>query len=505
MVRSFEFRVRAVLFAVSVLSMLWGFRLLVFDHAPAVFNGVMEDLSYGWYVPVFSMYVLWREREKLLQSIGGPSFCGLCLALPFLFIGFLGAAGSQIRFEIIGFTGVLGSLVYAFFGRRAAKQALFPVAFLLFCLPLHSFLDLVTIHLRLFAVSVSYGILKGFGADVLCRGTMLFSSTGSFSIDVAEPCSGLRSLFALMALSAGYGYFTQPTWGRRLALFAFSIPIAIAGNVARVLSIAAVGLNCSPEFATGFYHDYSGYVVFLVALSLMVATGEMINRVAAYFSVLRKTPADRGAAPGGDEPVRPCARSAAAALAVPVASFIAVVGVMAYQGLSLEPVLCEEPGVHLGDISGYTHEDISPSEAELTVLPEDTRIEKRMYTAADGQWFLVEIVVGGRHKSSIHRPEMCLPSQGFRMDDPRTRTVGDVDWRMLTLTRRDARPLGFAYTFFNQAGVRTASHVERIARDVWDRSILRRIDRWVMITVNSSNPDESCMKAFLDELWRTLK
>lgn len=107
---------------------------------------------------------------------------------------------------------------------------------------------------------------------------MLFSPSGSFSIDVAEPCSGMRSLFAMMALTAGYAYFTQPTWVRRGLLFALSIPIAIVGNVSRILSIVLIAATCSSDFATGFYHDYSGYVVFLVAVFLMVAAGGLITK-----------------------------------------------------------------------------------------------------------------------------------------------------------------------------------------------------------------------------------
>ena len=102
-----EIRVRMVLFAMAVLSMAWGYRLLLLDHAPTVFNGVMEDLSYGWYVPLFSLYVLWRERCELVRSLGDPSLAGLVLLVPSFFIGFLGVRGSQIRFEILGVVGML--------------------------------------------------------------------------------------------------------------------------------------------------------------------------------------------------------------------------------------------------------------------------------------------------------------------------------------------------------------------------------------------------------------
>ena len=149
------------------------------------------------------------------------------------------------------------------------------------------------------------------------------------------------------------------------------------------------------------------------------------------------------------------------------------------------PLVAEAPGV---------------SEAEATVLPKDTRIEKRSYRSPDGAWMQVSLVVGGRTKSSIHRPELCLPAQGFAMSRPRTRTVGGTDWRMIELASGESSAFGFAYTFFNQDGVKTASHVARIFRDVLDRSLFNRIDRWVMVSVNASRSDDAGLAALLSKL-----
>lgn len=273
-----ELHIRVGLFAVSLLAMLWGYQLMWMRHVPDVFNEPLEDMSYGWYIPLFSLYVVWQERRKIVESLGKPSVVGLLFVLPSLFVGFLGIRGLQVRFEILGFVGLLFGLTWTFFGRRTVGSVLFPIGFLLFCMPLHSYLDLVTIHLRLLAVSIASGTLQGCGVEIVRQGTMLASPTGAFAIDIAEPCSGLRSLFAMMALTAGYAYFTQPTWFRRGLLFALSIPIAILGNVSRIFSIVIVAATCSADFATGFYHDYSGYIVFLVAILLMVATGGLITK-----------------------------------------------------------------------------------------------------------------------------------------------------------------------------------------------------------------------------------
>jgi len=187
-------------------------------------------------------------------------------------------------------------------------------------------------------------------------------------------------------------------------------------------------------------------------------------------------------------------------LVIPAVVAVLVVAAMTYQAKTVDPVLCEAPPVFLPDLPGYVAEVLEPSEAELHVLPADTRFEKRRYVAEDGTWHLVTAVIGGHSKSSIHRPELCLPAQGFQMTDPRSASVRDVDWHLVTLARKDAPSQGFAYTFYNQEGFRTSSHLERIFRDVWDRSILGRIDRWVMVTVNSSVSDERAQSEFLSLL-----
>ena len=146
----------------------------------------------------------------------------------------------------------------------------------------------------------------------------------------------------------------------------------------------------------------------------------------------------------------------------------------------------------LSDVEGYQRTEIGPTEAELQVLPKDTQITKGHYAAENGDWFLASVGIGGMSKSSIHRPELCLPSQGFQMTSPRTVTVNGIDWRFITLVK-DTQTQGFAYTFFNQEGFHTASHVRRILRDVWDRSVLNRIDRWVMVTVHAGRADDASM------------
>ena len=185
---------------------------------------------------------------------------------------------------------------------------------------------------------------------------------------------------------------------------------------------------------------------------------------------------------------------------IPAVTAALVVAAMLYQARTVDPILCDAPDAKLVEIDGYTSAPVEVSEAERHVLPDDTGFDKRRYEDEDGNWFQVSMVIGGRSKSSIHRPELCLPGQGFQMMASRTAEAGDVEWHLVTLARGAAPACGFAYTFFNQDGYRTSSHLKRIFRDVWDRSIRGRIDRWVMVTVYSSDADEVRLAEFLGKL-----
>jgi len=492
-----------------------------------VFNDPLEDMSHGWLVPVFSLYVLWTQRAALKEEVGNPSFWGFVACLPCIGLSLIGARGLQVRFEQLGFIGLCMALPWAFFGLRVAKRCVFPALFLLFTVPMTSYLDAVTIHLRLLASGTAFVILKGFGVDVVQTGTAIVSQGAHpFSIDVAEPCSGLRSIVALTALTAAYAWYTQPTWKRRAVLFACSVPLAVLGNVVRILSICMVAAWANPDFALGFYHDYSGYIVFIVAIACMVACGEVISKVGVKLKVAVKSDSNSQDArcqeqsPTGKLPI------------APVVFAVLLCPLLLFQTQTPQTVIADPPSVAWPErLEGYTSDGVSYCQdekcarmffmsqldgvtncpacgavldkcslGENTVLPRDTKIVKRVYRSSWGTQFLVSAVIGGVNKSSIHRPELCLPAQGFLMSDPSDFEVDGRPYHAIQINSRANPPATLAYTFFNQAGVRTSSHLRRIFMDTWDRSVFCRIDRWVMVTVHVSSPQGFAVSRSHDRL-----
>ena len=162
-------------------------------------------------------------------------------------------------------------------GPKLAGYLLFPSSYLLFCIPL-TFLDGLSFKLRILAAKTSVVLLNGFGVGAVRKGTAIFSAeAGIFRLDVADACSGLKYLIALTAVTAVYAYVSQKSLLRKWLLFICAVPIAAVANIIRVVGIALVAHLIGPKLAFGIYHDYSGYIVFLAAILLMISAGAAMN------------------------------------------------------------------------------------------------------------------------------------------------------------------------------------------------------------------------------------
>lgn len=242
------------------------------------FGDVAADLSHGWLIPLVSLYAVWRRRHILVEAAAQPDWRGLFLTIASFALYWIGVQGQQTRLTLLSLILLLWSIPFAFWGWPAARQLVFPAGYLIFCVPL-SFLDSLTFPLRLFASTLSTGILNGLGIATFRTGTAIHSAVeGGFSFEVADPCSGLRSVLAMTALAAAYAHFFQHGRLRQWALFLAAFPLAVAGNIVRIVMIGVVAQQLGQQHATGFYHNYSGYVFFISASALMVGVAAMINR-----------------------------------------------------------------------------------------------------------------------------------------------------------------------------------------------------------------------------------
>jgi exosortase len=236
-----------------------------------------SDYSHGWLIPVAALAAVWMKRGELARAPREVSRIGLSVVILGLLIHWLGAKAQQTRFSLGGLVILIWGLPYYFCGWQVARLLIFPCAYLIFCIPLN-FLDSITFPLRLFAASVSTALLNGLGLAAERSGSAIYSTVaGGFSFDVADPCSGIRSLVAMAALTSFYAHLTQRTLLRKWLLFLSAIPLAIVGNIARITSVALTAEAFGEEIAMRIVHDYSGYIVFGVGILLMIGIAELMN------------------------------------------------------------------------------------------------------------------------------------------------------------------------------------------------------------------------------------
>ncbi|MEI6211414.1 MAG: exosortase [bacterium] len=517
-------RVRWIGFALAVMALSVLFVPTV-RFSVSMFSDPHEDLSHGWLVPLVSGYVIWQARARLRAAAGAPAWGGLLALLGCLLLFWLGSRGEQARLMQFGMIGCVLALPWVFWGQGVARRLVFAAVYLCLIIPT-SFLDVLTFRLRLLAAWVASGVLNGVGIAVQQVGTAMVSADGAgFKLDVADPCSGMRSVFALAALTAAYAYFSQSTALRRWLLFACAVPLAVIGNIVRIISIGLVARLMGQEQAIGFYHDYSGYVVFVVAVLLMMQAGVWIGKIG-------RAPAAPGDEDASARPATPPAPDRALRLrALTPCGLALLLAIGCQSAIWLSPPLEIEPDSFMaatqpeqvGEFRGQTpwfcqndqclasfgEDELTGSAAqtnpvcpqcgrelarlalgEKTVLPEDTRILKRNYSRGDGSRLAMTVVVSGKSRLSIHRPEMCLPGQGFQILSSKVRTLNLGQGRSLRVTvvqaaRTGERPIGFMYWFVNPRREVT-SHWARIFSDVWARSVHNRINRWSMVTVFSN-------------------
>ncbi len=541
-IRTDKGRLRIVQLAAAVISLplLYSLSLRVLWWMAFVFREPREDMGHGWIVPLFSVALLWHRRRELAASVGAPSWRGLaCVALG-LFFFWVGLRGDQVRISQIGMFWTLWSLSYAICGGAFARLTLFPAVFLLFTVPL-SFLDIFTVKLRFLTSSLAAGLLNGVGIPVVRTGTGLHCLAGEgFNLDVADPCSGLRSIFALSALTAAYAYVTQKTLLKKWILFLCAVPVAVLGNLARIFSIAVVAKFCGQEVATGFYHDYSGYVVFLVGILAVMQIGAWLQGKKpkagdGNVKVQEPTPLNLDVAATGLK-LLPAVLSVVMlagtsfylrALPPPAeepADFVAAVLPPLRDYRPMYPWFCQNE--HCAKVveteSPFNKPEACPScgspmasvsLGELTLLPSDTGFRKCHYYDAMGDVYRVTVVINGRSRQSIHRPEVCLPSQGFSLENGhvvefRLDNGGTLPMRCVDLRRRDSASshrMGQGY-FFVSSDHLVASHLSRMLISIRDRAFRNRITRWAMVTLFCEEPlastpeREKAVAAFLSQL-----
>src|SRR3984957_2781388 len=236
------------------------------------------NYSHGFFVPLFSAFVIWQERNKLSGLNPQPSWSGL------LFLGFglcvliVGQMGAELFLSRLSLLIVVAGLIVLFLGWSFFRAVLFPWAFLLLMIPIPAIVfNQITFPLQLLASKVASTTLPWMGVPVLREGNVIVLP--AMALEVAEACSGIRSLMSLTALAVIYGYLMERRVGIRVLLAAASIPIAVAANSLRIVGTGLLVQYWDPDKAQGFFHEFSGWLIFVISLVMLYLLHHLVRIV----------------------------------------------------------------------------------------------------------------------------------------------------------------------------------------------------------------------------------
>jgi exosortase len=239
----------------------------------------IADYSHGFLVPLFSLFLLWDKRKQIAATPVRPSWAGLSLVALGLIVLIFGIYGVDLFTSRISFVILLSGLIWTFFGSAMLRQLQFPVLVLLLAIPFPAIIfNQITFPLQLLASQLASMILPLLGVPVLQEGNVI--QLPVMKLEVAEACSGIRSLMSLFTLAVFYGYFLERTTWRRTLLALASIPIAVTANVARIVGTGLCVQYWDPNKALGFFHEFSGWVMFLISLACLYLVHRFMQLVA---------------------------------------------------------------------------------------------------------------------------------------------------------------------------------------------------------------------------------
>jgi exosortase len=228
----------------------------------------LPDYSQGFLVPFFAAFLIWDKRKVLGETPIKQSWSGIALIVFSIAVLILGVYGVELFTARISFVMLLAGLIWTFFGSAMLRALQFPLLVLILAIPFPAIVfNQITFPLQLLASRIASDILPFLRVPTLNEGNII--KLPIMDLEVAEACSGIRSLMSLFTLAVFYGYFLERTTKRRILLALASIPIAVAANVFRIVGTGLCVQYWDPDKALGFFHEFSGWVMFVVSLACL--------------------------------------------------------------------------------------------------------------------------------------------------------------------------------------------------------------------------------------------
>jgi exosortase len=235
------------------------------------------DMGHGFFVPLVAGFIAWQRREELAALKPRPCWWGLPVVLFGAALVIVATLGVELFLGRFAFVVTVIGVVWLLGGTLVLKKLAFPLFLLFFMIPIPEIIyNRITLPLQNVASAFAETVLSVLGVPVLREGNIL--ELPNQRLSVVEACSGIRSLLSLTFLSLIYAYFFEKRKPVQVLLFLATIPIAIVANGIRV-TLTGIISQVKPELAEGFFHESTGWVIFMLALLLLILFHQVVRRV----------------------------------------------------------------------------------------------------------------------------------------------------------------------------------------------------------------------------------
>lgn len=386
----------------------------------------IPEYSHCLLIPPIAAFLIYQQKDRLETMVFSGSWWGVALLILGGALLVLGQLGTMYTIVQYAYLLSLYGLVLAFLGWPACRLIVVPLMILLFMVPLPSFLFAnLSTTLQLLSSQVGVAIIRLFGISVFLEGNVI--DLGSYKLQVADACSGLRYLFPLMTMGFLVAYFYKGATWKRLVLFLSSIPISVIMNSIRVGIIGVTVDNWGTAMAEGFLHEFQGWMIFMASVALMLGEVPLLNRIGRSEGSWRQMF-------GVEMPATTPAEALVRNRRLP-ASFVAAAGLLLIlivvvtvipRPVEIIPdrVAFSEFPMELGRWRGI-HQSLDSVYLDQLMM-DDYMLADYVDGAGDSMNFYVSWYNSQRKGQAVHTPRACLPGGGWQIQDLAQRTLPGI-------------------------------------------------------------------------------
>ena len=462
-----------------------------------------EDYSYSYLIPIVIFYIIWEKREALVAIPPTPSRLGLAPFIFGLFLYWLGELGGEFFTLYISLWFVLIGLLWMHMGWKKINAIGFALFMGLTMFPFPGFINTkVLVNLRLISSQLGVALLQLCGMSAYREGNII--DLGFTQLQVVDACSGLRYVIPLFVISLLLSYWFRAAFWKKAILVLSSIPLAVAVNSLRIATTGILYSFWGPEVAEGFFHDFSGWLIFMFTMPVLLLEMWVLNKIGAPIPKETVKGGEGANIPLQDEGIANVRQPLLKGMLQPefLLTVVLMVGTLvSSQGIEFrDKVPIKKPldqfPLAIGDWKGE-RQAMEQRFIDALHFSDYVMVD---YLNPKGQniSFYVAYYESQRKGEGTHSPETCLPGSGWEFEKSGLASIHTGKGQVMRVNRAfmikgDVKQL--VYFWFPQRGRILTSLYQVKLYSFWDALIKKRTDGALVRVITPLTSDESVEKA----------